>query len=128
MRAGWLTGGVMFQIAEPTWMPLGARGDVREEDLRRGDVRVLLEEVVLDRPDVLEVPRGRTATASSSSRMRRRCSAPAGIGFDLVTRDVRLDEESEFHGDGAYQPVEWGGKRAFDTCCERRRGGPVSAF
>jgi hypothetical protein len=28
-------------------------------------------------------------------------------------RDVRLDEQAEFHGDGAYQPVEWGGKRSF---------------
>jgi uncharacterized Fe-S cluster-containing radical SAM superfamily protein len=34
---------------------LRARGDVGQEDLGRGDVRVLFQEVMLDRPHVLEV-------------------------------------------------------------------------
>jgi len=41
---------------------------------------------------------------------------------------VRLDEQAEFHGDGAYQPVEWSGKRAIASCCGRRWGGSVSEF
>jgi hypothetical protein len=56
VRAGWFTGGVMFQIAEPTCSRFVRAGDPRQHDLGRRDVGVLLEEVVLDRPDVLEVP------------------------------------------------------------------------
>ena len=53
-RAGWFTGGVMLKMPEPEMDPLGARRDVAHEHLVRRDVRVLLEEVVLGEPAVLE--------------------------------------------------------------------------
>ena len=96
MRAGWFTGGVMFQIAEPTCRRFVRRGDARQHDLRRRDVRVLLEEVVLDRPDVLEVPgvarHGQVGLAHEPVVLGAR-----RVRLHLGLRDVRLDEEAEFH-------------------------------
>ena len=62
----------------------------RAEDLGRRDVRVLLQEVVLDRPHVLEA--GTVARLRQLElAMRRVCSAPS-VGLHLVARDVRLHE------------------------------------
>ena len=70
--------------------------DVGEEDLRRRDVRVLLEEVVLDRPDVLPV--GAVACLGELQLAHQAAVLGAlGIRLDLVAGDVGLYEESEFH-------------------------------
>ena len=54
MRAGWFTGGVMLKMPDPRWIVSGRGGEVAEEHLVGGEVRVLGEEVVLGRPRVLE--------------------------------------------------------------------------
>ena len=76
--------------------PLGARGDVRQEDLRRRDVRVLLEKVVLDRPDVL------AAGPIARYRELELAHQPIVLGvhrirLHLVPRHVCLNEQSELH-------------------------------
>ena len=77
-------------------MRFGPRRDVGQEDLRRRDVRVLLEEVVLDRPDVL--PAGAVAGLGQLELAHQAAVLGAvGIGLDLVARHVGLYEESEFH-------------------------------
>ena len=53
-RAGWLTAGGICTIPWPEADALGARRGGREEHLGGGGVAVLLEEVVLDLPDVVE--------------------------------------------------------------------------
>ncbi len=50
-RAGWLTAGGRCMIPKPEPNVLGALARRGEEDLRRGGVAVLLEEVVLGQPD-----------------------------------------------------------------------------
>src|SRR5207249_4989119 len=74
----------------------GARGDEGQHDLRGGEVRVLLEEVVLDRPDVLEAVAVR-GLGQLDLAEEARVRGAAGVGLDLVARDVRLDEEAELH-------------------------------
>src|SRR5439155_1394507 len=73
-----------------------ARGDEGQHDLRGGEVRVLLEEVVLDRPDILEAVAVRGLGQLDLAEEARVLGA-AGVGLDLVARDVRLDEEAELH-------------------------------
>ena len=53
-RIGWFISGTHTTAPWPTRMRCGLRGHRREEYLGRRTVRVLLEEVVLDRPDVIE--------------------------------------------------------------------------
>src|SRR5213596_2598555 len=55
-----------------------------------------LEEVVLDRPDVLEAVAVRGLGQLDLTEEARVLGA-AGVGLDLVARDVRLDEEAELH-------------------------------
>ena len=85
-RAGWFTLAVMLVIAVPTWMLLRLRRDPGEEDLRRRLVRVVLEEVVLGRPVVLEARRRRRPArprprAGSASARRRRAACASARRF-----------------------------------------------
>ena len=52
--AGWFTWGSGLKMPEPMWMRSVACGEVAEEHVVGREVRVLVEEVVLGDPDVLE--------------------------------------------------------------------------
>src|SRR5262249_24161552 len=72
---------------------------------------VLLEEVVLDRPHVLEAVAvgglGQLDLAQQAGVL-----GAVGGGLDLVARDVRLDEEAQLHRGGASRALERVSKRS----------------
>ena len=75
MRTGLFTGGVMLKIAEPRCTRSVCAAQKAEERLGPGHVRVLVEEVVLRAPHVLEARCWSAALAISTLRMMRLCSA-----------------------------------------------------
>src|ERR1051326_3027514 len=80
-------------------------GEVREEDLRRGKVGVLVEEVVLGDPDVLE---------PGLDVVHQRGVLEVGVFLEAARGDVSLKEDAELHRillsgpprDGWSKPIE----------------------
>ena len=75
--------------------PLGGVGQVAEHDVVRREVRVLVEEVVLGRPGVLEArPVGRD---DDLELLHDHVVLGVGVALDACCRHVALDEDAELH-------------------------------
>ena len=88
-RAGWLTGAGDVHDRVPDVDPLRPRGDEGEEDLRCRLVRVVLEEMVLGRPVVLE--------AGGIDGFRDLELAQKACVLVVTRRNVHLREDPELH-------------------------------
>ena len=95
-RAGWFTGGVTLMIPRPDVDLFGAGEHPRHEHLVRGDVRVLLEEVVLGEPGVLPV----VLVADLAQRDLAHEAVVLGVRVrrPQVLVDEAALEQTEFHG------------------------------
>ena len=107
-RTGWFTGGVMFQIAEPEMDPVGHAGQVGEEDLGGAGVRVLVEEVVLGDPDVLEA--GLVGGLGQRDVVHERRVLEIGVVGEAPLGHVALQEDAELHGISSLAAPESGGQ------------------
>src|SRR3954469_22761905 len=120
-RTGLFTGGVLLAVAEVDGRrdveegragvdPLGLRGAEAEERLRSGHVAVLVEEVVLRAPHVLEATAvrglGDLHVAEDALVLR------IGVGRSLRLGDEQLGEDAELHGGCSCGPSD--GSRCSD--------------
>ena len=103
-RAGWHTGGVMLMIPDPMWMLSVIAERVGHPRLVGREVRVLVEEVVLGDPHVLEPgPVGRLHDVELGPQ-----DVLLGLALrPAVVRVVHADEHTEFH-DGPLPRVGYG--------------------
>ncbi len=97
---GWLTCASGLKMPEPRWMCGPWRGRTAEADVVRPEVRVLLQEVVLGRPGVLEA--GLVRLDDDSVSISALCSAER-VGLGALAH-VSLYKEPEFQG-GSPSPV-----------------------
>src|SRR2546427_1430188 len=76
-RAGWLTGGVRFQIAEPRWMRV-VRAAMKGSTISEAERCEYSSRKWCSTDHTYLKPWRSAASASSTSRSRRACSAPPG--------------------------------------------------
>src|SRR2546421_5802904 len=95
-RAGWLTGGVRFQIAEPTWMRL-VRAAMKGSTTSEAERCEYSSRKWCSTDHTYLKPLAVRGLGQLDLAQQARVLGAAGIGLDLLARDVRLDEEAELH-------------------------------
>ena len=92
-RIGWFISGTQTTAPWPTRILRGLSGDRGQHHLGRRAVRVLLEEVVLDRPDA---SRSRARRRGGPARARCRYTCALGVRRER-SRRRHLEEDPELH-------------------------------
>src|SRR5262245_28544964 len=128
VRAGWFTGGVMFQIAEPTCSRF-VRAAIHGSMISDAEMWEYSSRKWCSTDQTYLKFQASTATARSASRMSRECSAPTGSrSMSEIGTCAWMNRPNSMATGLTSRSSEAANARSFVARRVRRRGGPVSAF